>query len=378
VRKSGQAENAPTVLLLRRLIWLFALVAPRLHAQSLSVSGRVLTADSTPVPTRVVLHRVAQETQGPIDSTSAGHDGRFRFRFHPDSGAFYILSAQYAGIEYFSQPVPSGGAGPVSGISIVVYDTSSSVPISLQARHLVVTRPGEDGSRSVLDIMVLRNDGRRTRIASDSTRPTWTAPLPVGSVGLELSESDFSREAVGRRGDSVIVVAPFAPGEKQLTVQYLIPARRTSVELPIGSRGVSLNVLAEEPQVSVSGRGVGFSDTQTIQGRTFRRWSGVAEQGTVIRLTLPGTGRTPGGLLAALVAAMALALAASGWFLIARPRAAVTAPPADLLDTLAALDLRYAGREDQTPADEWKSYVEERAKLKARLEASLAAGSKSQ
>jgi hypothetical protein len=331
----------------------------------------------------VVLHRVAADTQGPIDSTTADRHGRFQFRFRPDSGAFYVLSAQYAGIEYFSQPVPTREARPDSVMSIVVYDTSSTAPISLEARHLVVTRPGEDGSRSVLDIMVLRNDGRHTRVAPDTTHPTWSAPLPAGSIGLELSESDFSRDAVTRRGDSVIIVAPFAPGEKQLTVQYLIPASRSSVELPIESPGVSLNVLAEEPQVRVSGAGVRFTDTQTIQGRTFRRWSGVAEPGTDIRLTLPRAPGTPRGLLAALVAAMVLALTAGGWYLLAGPRAAATtapaaAPlPADLLDTLAALDLRYAGREEETPADEWKAYVEARAKLKARLEASLAAGTKS-
>jgi len=325
----------------------------------------------------VVLHRVAEETQGPIDSTAADRNGRFRFRFRPDSGAFYILSARYAGIEYFSQPVPTRSPRPDSAISIVVYDTSSTVPIALEARHLVITRPGEDGSRSVLDIMVLRNDAGRTRIASDSARPTWSAPLPAGSLGLQVSESDFSPEAVARRGDSVVVVAPFAPGEKQLTVQYLIPARQTRVELPLSFPGASLNVLAEEPRIRVSGAGVRFADTQTIQGRTFRRWTGVAERGTVIRLILPRTGRAPRGLLAALVAAMALALAAGGWYLLARPSAAATAGPADLLDTLAALDLRYAGREDDIPADEWKSYLEERARLKARLEASLAAGAKS-
>jgi hypothetical protein len=49
------------------------------------------------------------------------------------------------------------------------------------------------------------------------------------------------------------------------------------------------------------------------------------------------------------------------------------AGPDRLLDGIAALDARYAGREADTPADEWRAYVAERARLKAELEAALAA-----
>jgi hypothetical protein len=44
-----------------------------------------------------------------------------------------------------------------------------------------------------------------------------------------------------------------------------------------------------------------------------------------------------------------------------------------LLDVLAALDARYAGREAETAADEWQAYAAERARLKAELERGLAA-----
>ncbi|HET6798824.1 MAG TPA: hypothetical protein VFH40_16835 [Gemmatimonadales bacterium] len=327
--------------------------------------------------TRVVLHRIGRDAQGPIDSTLSNIHGRFWLSFHPDSGAFYILSARYAGIEYFSQPVPTDRERPDSAIPILVYDTSSTAPVSLEARHLVITRPGEDGARSVLDIMVLRNDSRVTRVASDTLRPTWSAPLPAGSMGLELNESDFSADAVARRGDTVAVVAPFAPGEKQLTVQYLLPSGRRAFAVPITEPGVKINVLAEEPDVGVNGQGIEFADSQMLQGRSFRRWTGVVPQGSVIRVTLPVRNANSTVVLAALVGTMTLALVLAAWRLVPRPSGSLRVSPAELLDTMAALDVRYAGREADTPPEEWQSYQQERAKLKARIEASLAAGGKS-
>jgi hypothetical protein len=343
--------------------------------QAVRVTGQVLLVDSAPVRgARVVLHRVGRDAQGPIDSAFSDRAGRFRFSFRPDTTAFYLLSAQYVGIEYFSQPVSTNPARPDGSIRILVYDTSSTVPVALEARHLVVTRPGEDGSRNVLDLMVLRNDGRRTRIAVDTLRPTWSAPLPAGTLGLELSESDFSSDAVERRGDSVVVIAPFAPGEKQLTVQYLVPSSRTEIQLPVAPVGVAINVLVEEKAVQVTGNGVALADSQVLQGRSFRRWTGVARPGTVVRLTLPGSRRTPEMLLAALVATMTLLLVAGGWRLLSRASRTRVLRSDELLDAIAALDARYAGRERDTSRDEWRSYIEERARLKAGLEASLAAG----
>jgi len=353
-------------------------VLPTLSAQTVRATGQVLSADSTPVHgVRVLLHRVGQDTQGPIDSTRSDGGGRFHFTFRPDTSAFYLLSAEHAGIEYFSQPVSTNPERPDTGIRILVFDTSSTTPISLEARHLVITRPGEDGSRSVLDLMVLRNDGRLTRTTPDTTHPTWSAPLPPGTIGLDVPESDFSRDAVARRGDSVIVVAPFAPGEKQLTVQYLIPSGRTTVELPFGRPGAAINVLAEETGVRVTGSGVALADSQVIQGRSFRRWTGVAQPGGVVRIVLPGTGRTPTWLLAVLVGMLTLVLAGAGWRLLAKRSVPATPGTGELIDAIAALDVRYAGREGETPVDQWSSYITERARIKAQLEASLAAGGQS-
>lgn len=318
---------------------------------------------------------MGQGNQGPIDSARADHRGRFSFVFRPDTAAFYLLSSNRAGIEYFSPPISTNPARADTAVRILVYDTSASAPVVLEARHLVLARPSEDGSRSVLDLIILRNDGRLTRVTSDTLDPSWSAPLPPGTRGLQVTEGDVSPDAVTRRGDSLILTAPIAPGEKQLAIQYRVPPGLKFVELPVGPAGVRLNVLAEEPEVMVVGRGLAAVDSQEIEGRSFRRWTGVVPAAGKIRLVLPGTGHAPPWLLPVLVTAMAGALAAAGWFVAARRGGgAPRMRPDELVDAIAALDARYLGREAETLPEEWSSYQQQRARLKAELESSLAAG----
>jgi hypothetical protein len=291
--------------------------------------------------------------------------------FRADTGALYLLSARYGGIEYFSSPVHTNPAQPDTAIRVLVYDTSSTAPVSIAARHIVVPRPDQDGARAVLDLLVLRNEGVVARVAPDTASPSWSAALPSGSAGLQLGESDVSPEAVVREGDSVKMFSPISPGDKQLTLEYVIPSDRTTVDFPVAGPG-PVNLLVEERTAKV-GATLALADSQLIQGRWFFRWSGRAVAGQRIRLTLPRNGRLPRALLPGLVAALALGLILAAWRIVPlRGRRAVQPAPSRLLDTLAELDARYAGRESQVPAAEWAQYREERARLKSALEAALA------
>lgn len=350
-----------------------------------TAAGRVIhptERDTVAAPgVRIVLHQVGRQVQGPVDSTFSDARGRFRLRFRPDTSALYLLSARYGGIEYFSPPVHTNPERPDTAIQLVVYDTSTTAPVGVAARHIVVPRPGEDGSRAVLDLFVLRNDGLRARVAPDSLHPSWTVPLPAGSVGLELGESDLSPDAVSRRGDTAIVVAPIAPGEKQVALQYLLPGDLQVVDFPPAAGSGMINLLVEEPEARVEAGGLALADSQLIEQRWFRRWSGEPPPGASIRLALPSTGRTPLSLLAVLVGALALVLVVAGWRVWKGGPAPAPASPSPSIDSLigsiAALDLRYGGKENETPPEEWGRYREERARLKALLEASLAGSSRS-
>lgn len=306
--------------------------------------------------------------QGPIDSAIADAGGRFRFRFRADTSALYLMSARHGGIEYFSPPVHTNPQRPDTAILLVAYDTSSTTPIAVEARHIVVPRAGPDGTRAVLDLIVLRNDGLFARVAPDSAHPSWAMALPPGTGGMEVGESDLSPDAVVREGDSVKVVAPLAPGEKQLSLEYAVAPTRGRLAFPVGPGGAPVNLLVEERDARVSGGALALADSQVIEGRSFRRWTGQVPAGGTIGVTFGSAARPTWRVLAALVVPVAVILAVAAWRLLRRPSRGAPANSRDrMLDAIAALDARYAGREADTPAEEWRRYETERASLKARL-----------
>ncbi len=357
-------------------------VTPSLAAQTIA-GGRVVKVDggdSIPVAAaRTVLHRIGREVQAPVDSTTTDRQGRFRFRFGADTSAIYLVSARWGGIEYFSTPVHLNPERPDTGLRIVVADTSSAVPIEVEARHLVLAPPAADGSRSVLDLIVLRNPGDRTRVAPDTVRPSWSGPLPGGTLGLEVGEGEFSASAVTRRGGRLLFFAPIPPGEKQVVVEYLLPSGARESRLAFDQPSGLVNVLVAEPGVEVSGPGIAFADTQVIDGRTYRRWTGAVPAGAAVRVAFPGAPAAVRWVLPVLVAIVAGVLVAAGATALRRPAPAgggtgIPAATADgLLARLAALDAEYGEREAETPPEAWRRYQRERARLKAELAAALRA-----
>jgi hypothetical protein len=243
------------------------------------------------------------------------------------------------------------------------------VPITLTARHVVIPRAGEGGTREVLDLVLLANAGTQTRVAPDSMGASWSGPLPPGSEGLELGESDVSPDAVTRRGDSAIVTAPISPGEKQLALQYHFPAGRQELEIPVGTERVAFNLLVEEPGATATGPGLALADSQLIEGRSFQRWSGDLPGNSTVRVTLPGVGPEGGPIIAAMVAVLALALLLAAWRVL--PGAKVVSSDR-LVGEIAILDTRYQGREADIDPQEWARYLQRRGDLKAELESALA------
>lgn len=326
--------------------------------------------DSVPVPgARVVLHRVTPESQGPVDSVASDARGRFRFTYARDTSALHLLSARHDGIEYFSTPIDSRGAPQARSLTVVVHDTSSSAPVGVSARHVVIPRPSEDGSREVLDLVMLSNQGEKTRVAADSLSASWTGPLPKASEGLELGESDVSPDAVLRRGDTAVVSAPIAPGEKQLAFQYHLLGGRREVEIPVGRDSTTFSVLLEEPGARASAPGLALADSQLIEGRSFRRWTGELPANSTVRVTLPGSATDSRPLLVGMVAVLALGLLLAAWRMVPRLRPVSVDR---LVGEIAVLDTKYQGREADLPPEEWADYLARRSALKARLTAALA------
>lgn len=353
------------------------LLAPPLTAQTqATVAGRVLRVtarDTTPVPrARVVLHRVGRAVQGPIDSAIAGPRGEFRFRFLPETTAVYLLSSGWQGIEYFSSPLHTDPTAPDTGLVIAVSDTSSVQPLGIVSRHLVISRPGPDGRRPALEIVVIRNDGSATRVSPDSAHPSWAAGIPAGVVGFQPGNSDFSAEALAIRNDSVMLFAPVAPGEKQVIYTYSLPVGSGAARIAVPDSIAVFNILLEEFDRTVTGGGILKADSQQIEGKSFRQWAGPVPAGGTVAIDFPGAGLNA-WLLPGLVGAVALVLGVVALRTLGRrPAVAGAGGAGSPLDQLARLDARYAGRQDAVPADEWAQYQTERARLKQEVSEQLA------
>lgn len=326
-----------------------------------------------------VLHQVSLTAGAPVDSARTDRQGRYRLHAPShDSAAVYLVSVTYAGVAYFTRPLHyRRGGGDLRFETLAVYDTSTGAPpIELAQRHLIVRRPEADGSRQVMELLVLRNRGSRTRIAPDTARPVWQGGLPAGVIEFQAGASDVSTEAIYRRGDAVAVAAPVPPGEKQVVISYLLPRDRKRLELTLDQPVGRFNLLLEDSAASVSGAGLQRMGTETLEGRRFQRFArDDAPAGTQLAVSLPGAGWQVARLWWLVVG---LAAAALGAGLVAawrktRPVPVPTAgrDPSVLAAQIAALDATFAAGEPATEAARL-AYQRRRAALKAELEARLA------
>lgn len=296
--------------------------------QAARADGVVSLAGTPPTPVegvRVVLHRVGRATQGPIDTVHTGRGGRFAFVYALDTTANYLVSAQYAGIEYFSQPLAARAGLPDSGISLVVFDTSSTVPVATRSRTLVIGAPDPLGARTVIDWFVLDNREQRTRVNPDSLDPTWSAPLPPSARNVSLGDarvSVISPDAVLFRNDSVVLVAPVSPGSKELLLQYELPPDLSRLELDVAAID-SVELFLEERAASVPTAGWNVRDSQMFEGRAFRRFHREVA-GPAVAVRFPR--RVGEEVLPLLVAATAVLLVGFAWYRLRRP-AGGAAPP---------------------------------------------------
>jgi hypothetical protein len=337
------------------------------------VAGRVMRVvgtDTLPASgVSVSLHRIGRTAQGVVDSARTPAHGRFGFRVRPDTTAVFLVSARYAGIEYFSGPARPGRD---TALALIVSDTSSAVPLELSARHVIVGRPEADG-RPVLDLITLANRSDVTRVAPDTLTPTWSLRLPSGARNLEVEQGDLSPTAVEQRGDSVHVFAPIPPGRKHLMIGYRLPG--DGDEFSWLAPADTFDLLLEEEGASVRGGGLVAAGPVDLSGKLLQRWTAAPPTpGTVVvRFGPPGGADTT--LLTALVAATALVFA--GLLLVLARRARAGSPAGvnvgpDPLEELVRLDAAYSNREGQVPEPEWSEYLRRRAALKAAAEAALA------
>ncbi len=340
------------------------------------LDGRVLRVGQDTAPASgswVVLHRVGRDRQGPLDSVRTGNDGRFGFTYPADTTGLHIITAEHAGIQYFSPPLSTNPAVPNQPLTLVVHDTSSSAPVELTSRFIVVSAPEADGFRTVVELLTITNQSAFTRVAPDSLTPTWSFGLPESTDRFVAEPGELSHEAVVQGPSAVSVFAPLAPGDRQLTLRYALPRADGTIVWPFSQRASGVELLVEEDAATVVAASLEQADSTTIDGRSFRRWAGAVAAGDSILLKVPAPWKVGSAVLPVLVGLIALAMLWALWRAL-RSRGQMEEfrreGPETLVDRIARLDAAHRDASPDSPAA--SAYQVERARLKDALARLLA------
>ncbi len=382
-----------------RFLALTLVAATALNAQTRSVNGRVrrpvsVNADSTGMApaagTWVTLHRVGKDTAGPVDSMRTDAQGHYRFRWTPfgSSDGVYFASTTSGGIAYFTPPlknVESRG----DDAEITVFDTTSvRFQLTVKGRHLIVGKADTSQFRTVIEVFELSNDSLRTLVATDSTSPmpTWSMSVPASARDVRANEGEISPDAFVAGSGRVSVYAPIAPGIKQVAFSYKVPNSSFPLLMRAEGGAVVFEVLLEEPQGFVTGKGFANVAPVTLEGRNFRRFlSQDVQPNAELIIELPSSGAPArnlyiAGLLVAIGMLMMVVLMRSMQRRAARrvaveptmrPRESDAPLHKRLAQEIAALDETYARIAE--PSDTVKkAYETRRTELKGALGAALA------
>jgi len=244
------------------------------------VSGRIVRPGAQkmyPVADAwVVLHRVGPDRAGPLDSVRSDARGRYSFNYvrTGSDDAIYFVSASHDGIAYFTPPLAEGKVTGEDG-EITVFDTTSRrVPMSLRGHHVVVSAADANARRSIVEVYDLSNDSSVTRVASGDAPAgaTWQTHIAAAATDFKVSQGDISAAAVTYTNGVVSVFAPIAPGIKQLSFSYSLPAKSFPLKLPLEKETSVYEIMVEDKGGSVTGPHLKEVDPVTVDERNFRRF----------------------------------------------------------------------------------------------------------
>jgi hypothetical protein len=242
----------------------------------------------------------------------------------------YVVSSWYRGIAYFSEPVRMRGASTATLKPILVYDTTSTgPPIRAQRRLVTVALPSKDGTRAVLELVVLQNPGTATRVAPDTIHPAWAGALPREAIQFEAGEGDVSAEAVALRGDTVAVFGPIPPDDlKQLSYSYVLPATTRRLTIPINQAISELDLLLEDTTATVAAPGLERVGVQAIEQRRFAGYrTGALQPGAAVSVTFPAAAFSVQTMLPYVIGLVALALVVGLVMALKKQPSAVSSQP---------------------------------------------------
>ena len=345
-------------------------VAAQVEAEPV-LAGRVLLGDSALPRATVVLHRMAQDVAGEVDSTRAGADGSFAFALpsvpNPAAGELYFASVRHQGVMYFGTAVDTA-IELDSVYRIQAYDTllapEEGVDVVLQSRNIFLEPNG--GAWQATDVFQLRNDRDRTIVARPGGR-VWSYPLPAGAREVATGEGEFAPGVVEYEDGSFVVRAALPPGERLFVVRYLLDT--PTVDIPSPGRTEMFDLLVREPAPALDVEPMQRVESIDLDvGQTFRRYAAENVTTPFVRVTAAAESEPPPVEWIAVLLALVLA---GGGLLALRgrqegPRPVPAGDRQAILVQVARLDEEFE-RKAQPSAAARREYQRRRAELVRRL-----------
>jgi 5-hydroxyisourate hydrolase-like protein (transthyretin family) len=331
------------------------------------IVGRVINTNTGEPQAGVKVTLVGANQDG-TDRSRRVHetDARGRYSFNDleaEEGRVYTLDARHAGGLFAGRAVslPSDTERPpVLRTTLRVWETTTDPNAVLIRRDVVFAVPAENRV-GIVESVTIANTSQRAYIGRGGSggRASVGFALPSEAVGgpITIVGSTYDMPDILRTEYGFAATIAVPPGEMEVTFTYPLEGSGGTFDLsrtalyPI----LDLSVYAAEPLRIESNR-LERGTEETIDGRDYRTWrtDQDIDAGDPIQVNAIAEAGSGPLLLGIGIVAAAL-LAASGLWLLRRRRPPAGAPgplaPDDLLEAIAALDLRYrAGEIDE---DEW-------------------------
>lgn len=283
------------------------------------LTGQVLIGDRPADTGTVVLHRVAGDFSGEVDSVGTGPGGRFELPLPAAVEAgdeVFFATYRHQDILYFGRAV-TGLADSAGSYVIQAYPALPADPGTrplLEARNVFAARPESGRGWVVADIFELRNGAPATLVSGENGVP-WSHPLPPEAVDPQVGRSDLSPGMADFRDGRVHVSAPIPPGQSVYVFRYTIPGDEFSI--PLDAAAGSMELLVREPAGDLAVTGLATVEGVELEGIRYRRYAGRDLAPSIVRVAA-GEIRMPFGSPSLVAVLLILLFAGAGAMLAAR------------------------------------------------------------
>jgi len=203
--------------------------------------------------------------------------GEYEFGGQPldDAGVLYVVTAVYAGVEYYDVALLSPEE-PQANLNLTVYDvTTNPAVIEIESLTIVVD-PLPNGQTELTQVFVYSNNSEQAFVSQaplpDVREPSVAIDLPSGTIGV-----DFEDGSLGARfqvyGEAVYDTEPVYPGIQSHNViaHTLVESERKILDIPLSYPANRISVLVPETS-RLRANGFRRTGEQVVNGRTYKTY----------------------------------------------------------------------------------------------------------